>query len=253
MSPEELNLEEIEKLFENDNKVKYLDESQAVYEGKYEAMAPHERVARDEAGHRRIKQLEPYFVHPHQTFRGRERIELADLIRASVDERPLHKFLKSHPYVLTRRIMPAHHGQLCMSKPRLGCEYVPDFLIAGLDSGGWWWYGVELENPNKAMFTEDGHETKELRDAIKQVEDWRTWLQENISYARNTLGYKYIDGDMACYIIIGRRENEVLEERRLKPRRRAVAKRDKCGLFLHHFEWLLDDKPTVVRYESSSV
>jgi hypothetical protein len=251
MCPEELDLEEMERLFENETKVEYLDESQAVYEGKYEALTPRERVDRDEAGLRRIKQLEPYLVRPHQTFPPEKRIELANLIKASVDERPLHKFLKSHPYVLTRKIMPAHHGQLCISKPRLGCEYVPDFLIAGLDSGGWWWYGVELENPNKAMFTEDGHESKELRNAIKQIEDWRTWLKENISYARSALGYEYIDGDMACYIIIGKRENEVLEDKKLISRRRAVAKRDKSGLFLHHYEWLLEDKPTLVRFKSS--
>jgi hypothetical protein len=251
MCPKELNLEEMERLFENESKVKYLDESQAVYEGKYEAMTLKERVNRDEAGHRRIKELEPYLVRPHQTFPPKKRVELANLIRASGDERPLHKFLKSHPYVLTRKIMPAHHGQLCISKPRLGCEYVPDFLIAGLDSGGWWWYGVELENPNKPMFTKDGHESEKLRDAIKQIEDWRNWLKENISYARNTLGYEYIDGDMACYIIIGKRENEVLEDKKLISRRRAVVERDKSGLFLHHYEWLLEDKPTLVRFESS--
>jgi hypothetical protein len=253
MYEKELNLEEIERQFENETQLEYLDESQAVYEGKYEALTAKELVDREEASHRTIRKLPPYLVRPHQEFAETERRELANLIETSLDERPIHKFLKHHPYVLTRKIMPAHKGQICISKPRLGCQYEPDFLIAGLDSGGWWWYGVELENPNKAMFTKDGHESRKLRDAIKQIEDWRTWLKENIEYARDALGYEYIDGDMPCYVIVGRRRNEVLEERELKSRRRAVARRDKSGLFLHHFEWLLDDKPILVRFKSSFV
>ena len=245
-SQETVDLEECERLFKKGAKAEQLDESQAIYEKKYEGLTLREQIDRYEASHRPNKKLEAYLVRPHQRLSDANRAELASLIETSPDERRLHQFLKRNPFILTRKIQPAHHGQLCISKPRLGCQHVPDFLMAGCDSRGWWWYGVELESPSAAMFTRDGHETRVLRHAIKQVEDWRTWLKENIGYARDALGYEYVDGDMPCYIIVGKRENEVLGESQLKSRRQAVRKRDKSGLFLHHYEWLLEDELTLV-------
>lgn len=155
-------------------------------------------------------------------------------------------FLTDNPFVLTCKINPAHHGQICIPKPKLGNQLEPDYLIAGLDSAGFWWYGVELENPNCRMFTKAGEESNELKHALRQIDDWRDWLRNNISYAQNTLGFMHIDAELPCYVIIGKRENEILDESILVQRQREVMKRDKNGLFLHHYEWLIDEHRTIV-------
>ena len=230
---------------------KHLDESEAVYEGKYQNyLASAEDVKRLARAEKALgTALSKYCVAPHQSVSEEKIKGFARIIRQASDERVIQRFLSSNPFFLTRKIHPAYHDQVCISKPKLGCQYEPDFLIAGQDSGGLWWYGVELESPKAAMFTRGGENTQKLSHAVRQIENWRGWLQTNISYARDTMGYTDIDSDLPCYIIIGRRENEVLDEDKLHQRRREVQKRDKCGLFLHHYEWLLDDQPTRVAME----
>jgi hypothetical protein len=227
---------------------KLLDETQAVYHEKYRKMTSDELLNRYVESHKnpkRWEKLAKYYVEPHQDIPKENKNELASIIRTAPDERIIQNFLKEHPYFLTRGIHPAHHGQVCIPKPQLGNQYGPDFFIAGLDSAGWSWFGVELENPTYSMFTRTGEVTKELKHAFRQIEDWRIWLTDNISYARDELGFMHIDGDLPCFVFIGRRENERLDEDTLLKRRRAVKKRDNSGLYVHHYEWLLDATPTL--------
>jgi hypothetical protein len=228
----------------------YRDESEAAYFEKYERLTKKQLTNRYAESHEdtpQLRKLHKYVVEPHQKLSNEKRQELATMIRSARDERPLQKFFKDNPFVLTSKIEPAHHGQICIPKPNLGGQLHPDFLIAGKDSAGFWWYGVELENPNYHMFTKEGNYTKELSIAMHQIENWRDWLTKNIAYAQDELGYMHIDGDLPCYILIGRRDEEVLDKERLLKRQRSVMKRDKDVLFLHHFEWLLDDNPILVR------
>ncbi len=198
----------------------------------------------------KASKLAHYFVQPHQKMTSGMRKGLADLIASSSKESGIQKFTEKYPYVITEKIYPAHHGQLCIPKPNLGGQLHPDFLIAGLDSAGWWWYGVELENPKYKMFTNSGDPSKELSHAMRQITDWRQWLIDNIGFARDTLGYIQIDGDLPCYILIGRRDNEELDGIQLQRQQRGIMKRDKDSLFLHHYEWLLDESPTLINIKS---
>jgi hypothetical protein len=234
--------------FKNAFEQEYLDESQAVYKERYDNIPPGGKIDRLERGRYAVSTaLYKYFVKPHQKLTQSQRRDLVSLIESAQDERAIQSYLTKEKFILTRKIHPAHHAQLCIPKPKLGSQYAPDFLIAGLDSGGLWWYGVELETPKVAMFRKDGDPTSKLSHALRQIEDWRSWLRKNISYAQTTLGFTDIDADLPCYIIIGKRQNEVLDEDTLHDRRREVQKRDKAGLFLHHYEWLLDDHATLIK------
>jgi len=257
MSLDDSDVEEIDDFLNEDEfEEKYLDESEAAYYKKYKSLTAKELHDRSIESHRDrrtlsslSKKLGKYMVKPHQTLSNEKREELAKIVVSAGDERQIQKFLEENPFVLTGKIEPAHHGQICIPKPDLGGSLHPDFLIAGKDSAGFWWYGVELESPKYHMFTKAGDPTKELSHAIRQIEDWRNWLTKNIGFARDELGYMHIDGDLPCYVIIGRRDEEILDRETLLLRQRAVMKRDKDVLFLHHFEWLLEKKRTLVRVQ----
>lgn len=228
----------------------YVDETQAVYIKRYRKLPKGELTKRDIETHdhpEKWKKLWKYYIEPHQKVSARQRNGLASVIRRAKDERIIWEFLKENPYLLARGVHPAHHGKICIPKPRLGGQLEPDFFVAGLDSAGFSWYGVELESPEYKMFTRAGEETRELKHAIRQIQEWRCWLTENIAFAQNTLGYMYIDANLPCFVFIGRRENEVLDEETLLKRRRAVKNGDKHGLFIHHYEWLLDVPITPVK------
>lgn len=240
---------------ESEREGKYLDESKAVYYKKYKKLIKSKRkyIDRHVETHEDNPRLTAmfgkvgkYIVKPHQKMSNEKRAELTEIIECAKDEKPIQKFLTENPFVLTEKMQPAHHGQLCIPKPSLGGLLNPDFLMAGLDSAGFWWYGVELGSPEHHMFTKAGNPTKELSHELRQIEDWRQWLTKHIGYARDELGYMHIDGDLPCYVIIGRRNEEILDKDKLMERQRSVMKRDKDGLLLHHFEWLLDDTSNLV-------
>lgn len=228
----------------------YVDETQAIYDKRYKKLPEGELTDRCIETHdhpERWKKLWKYYIEPHQEVSQEQKNELASVIRTAKDERIIQDFLKKNPYLVTRGIHPAHHGKICIPKPRLGGQLEPDFFIAGLDSAGFSWYGVELESPEYKIFTKEGEETKELKHAIRQIQEWRYWLTDNIAFAQNTLGFMHIDANLPCFVFIGRRENEVLDDEVLLKRRRAVKNGDKYGLFRHHYEWLLDVPLTPVK------
>lgn len=64
---------------------------------------------------------------------------------------------------------------------------------------------VELESPTHRVLLKSGRPSAQLHEAIAQITDWRDWLRENISYARDHLKLKQIDAEAPGIVIIGRR------------------------------------------------
>ena len=122
----------------------------------------------------------------------------------AADERSLQTLLASHPGLLAG-LAPPGSDYWCLDRPRLGSELIPDFLLASRTSAGIRWAMIELEGPNASVLTKAGLPTKKLAEAQKQIRDWRTWLTDNVAYARGELGLRDIDARCPGYIIIGRR------------------------------------------------
>ena len=122
------------------------------------------------------------------------------------DERPLQKFLASAP-VLLGPMVPPGGSYWCLDRPRLGAELVPDFLLATATSAGFRWVAIELESPTVRALTKAGLPARKLADALGQIRDWRTWLTDNVAYARQELGLTDIDGSCEAVVVIGRRSS----------------------------------------------
>jgi hypothetical protein len=65
----------------------------------------------------------------------------------------------------------------------LGGQHIPDFLIGQLSSDGFGWILVELESPTALMFRKDGDPSAALVHALRQITDWRAWLERNRDFA----------------------------------------------------------------------
>ncbi len=132
-----------------------------------------------------------------------------ELLSRQPDEREVQRFLEDVPVLLVQHL-GGGHGRYVIPKQRLGAEYVPDFMIAERHSFGHEWEAVELESPQARMFTRSGDPTSALTHAIRQIQDWRAWLQRNQNYAarpitQGGLGLTDITGDVHGMILIGRR------------------------------------------------
>ena len=109
--------------------------------------------------------------------------EFERVLADAVDERPLQMFLASAP-VLLGPLAPPGGSYWCLDRPQLGAEFVPDFLLASATSAGFRWIAIELESPTVKALTKAGLPARKLADALGQIRDWRTWLTDNIAYAR---------------------------------------------------------------------
>ena len=91
--------------------------------------------------------------------------EFEHVISLAGDERPIQQFLENHPYMLTALL--GERTRYCVAQPRLGSEYAPDFLIAGVNSLGIRWVLMELETPRSGLYLKDGRQfDKNVRKAI---------------------------------------------------------------------------------------
>lgn len=164
---------------------------------------------------------------------------LQKLVSKTPDEGAMQRFLESKPKFLVQALTGGH-GRYVMAKPKLGSEFVPDFLVAEMDSMGIHWYAVELESPRQRVSRQDGLPTQEVNHAIGQVRDWREWLASNRDYARKPraehgLGLVGIDARLPGLILIGRREDH--PERYNEFRRDQV---DHSRIEIHSYDWLVD-------------
>lgn len=140
--------------------------------------------------------------------------EVEMLIRALNDarrEEDIQQFLQANPKFLIQHL-GGGHGRWVIPKQKLGAEHVTDFLIAEKHSFGQEWQAVELESPLKPMFNKNGDPSQHLSHAIRQIQDWRSWLSHNQNYASRLrseggLGLTSISPNLQGLILIGRREN----------------------------------------------
>lgn len=164
---------------------------------------------------------------------------LKELLERNPDEPTVHRFLENNPKFLVQALTGGH-GRYQISKPRLGSEYVPDFLIAEESSIGLEWYAVEIESPKAKAHTRAGLQSHQLTHAIGQIRDWRNWFRNNLDYARRSreqdgLGLIGIDDRVPGLILMGRRGQY---PQRFNEFRRQT--KDQERIAIHSYDWLLD-------------
>ncbi len=153
-------------------------------------------------------------------------------------EYQLQHHLQEHPLMLIQHL-GGGHGRWVIPKQRLGAEHVTDFIIGECDSSGFSWTAVELESPKPAMFNSRGDPSSTLNHAMRQILDWRAWLQKNQNYAarprtEDGLGLTDIDPRIPGLILIGR-------EHDLKPQTKQLRRQlsGDLNITIHTYDWLM--------------
>jgi len=138
--------------------------------------------------------------------------ELNHMISKAADEKPLQRFFEVNTSMLVQ-IFRYGHGRWVFPQPRLGSEYIPDFMICGLNSAGPHWHLIELESPTYSVLRQDGQQKAEFTHARQQIDDWRIWLRKNSQYAQSQLGFIGLDAEFKATIVMGRRVDVKPEHR----------------------------------------
>jgi Domain of unknown function (DUF4263) len=121
-------------------------------------------------------------------------------------EGEMHPFLAKH-LPLAVNVELAHGCRWIRSEPALG-DYRADFAIARMDSGGLRWTLVELQDPSTDLFLKTGtiprQPSKELREALHQIGQWRSWITHWGSDAMPGYGLPGLTAHFRAVIVIGR-------------------------------------------------
>lgn len=131
-----------------------------------------------------------------------------EILRSAKDEKPLQKFIEKYPQILGVTLIG--EPKYLIPQKRLGADFVPDFLLADVDSSGISWTLVELETPISSIYLQSNDFDRYTRKGISQVQDWREWLTQNLSYANkpkqeNGLGLTGIRPDCDALVLVGKR------------------------------------------------
>lgn len=161
------------------------------------------------------------------------------VLAAASDERPLQRHLATHPLLLAQHLRGGHGRYVCSQK-RLGSEFVCDFAVAEIDSGGCRWTWVELQSPVAKLFVPStGRLTSQFDEGLRQINDWRRWLAANRDYARRPraedgLGLRGATGEDPGLLIIGREEDISAHD---GERRRQLE--GQYNIEIHSYDWLV--------------
>jgi len=165
-------------------------------------------------------------------------LSLKKKLEISSNELEMQKFFENNPIFLIQHL-GGGHGRWVIPHKKLGSEYITDFLIGEKHSGGFVWIAVELESPKVKLFNKYGDPSKPLNHAIRQILDWRAWLQENQNYAarsrnKNGLGLTDIEPRLEGLILIGREKD--LKDNNKELRRQLT---NDLRIKIHTYDWLI--------------
>ncbi len=147
-------------------------------------------------------------------------------------EAPFQTLLTDYPELLATTVMGGWKTYV-VPKPRFGSEYVPDFLVLGINSIGPQWVLVEIEAAKHNIHLKNQDLSYQTRHAVKQIKDWREWLTTNIAYARNELGFHGLTDKAPGLVIIGRGEPSL---ERVPSRAQSD---EESRIAVHSWDWLL--------------
>jgi len=163
------------------------------------------------------------------------RREFETLLDSGPLEEELHQFIAAHPHILTRCVGRFGCSDL---KSKVGIhKYEMDFALCQYwDSADRYEYTiVEIERSTHRLFTAKGDPSAALTHALRQVVDWRGWIEDNLAYARKIL--PHIEPTPAALVIIGRRASLTSYDQR----RLGVLTAGLYRTRIHTFDRLLDN------------
>jgi hypothetical protein len=121
--------------------------------------------------------------------------QFTKLLNVAQNEEELQIFIKQHPEFLYPDFIS------CYLKFKLGEDYVTDYVLLVQGHQGLEYVFVEIERPDKELFTESGQFSAKFTQAKNQLLDWDNWLTKNHAYVSRKLPNFY---KPQFHLVIGR-------------------------------------------------
>jgi len=145
-----------------------------------------------------------------------------------VNRSTVHEKRDIHPHFDKNNFLLYPNAKRIISEVEIGIGkvYQADFLIENSQGE---YILVEIENPKHKLFTKNNDFTKAVNHAIKQVEDWQEWIEDNLPSMQKV--FQGISSPQAI-VVIGR-SIELTDKQRNSIRRRNINYRGRIKLITY--------------------
>ncbi len=116
-------------------------------------------------------------------------------------EEVVQKYFEQKPSILLAAFGDRWNVNECIPKFKFGNEFVSDFVIVSGQSFSYNITLIELEPPTERIFTQAGKYGKRLNDSIGQLNDWLSWINDNMDYFKRSIAKKIKSGYGASQIV----------------------------------------------------
>lgn len=177
-----------------------------------------------------------------------------DALESARREQDMQTYLERNPKILVHTV-GGGHGRWVIPQFRFGSNHVADFVVGEKHSFGHEWLLVELKSPKAKMFSKKGDPTASLIHAIRQIQDWRSWIRKNIDYvgrqtAENGLGLIDINDSTSGLILIGR---EADNDEKNNERRRQMCIENRLSIHTYDFLLRVGSNIDVIRFIKNEI
>ncbi|GAA0405047.1 DUF4263 domain-containing protein [Cocleimonas flava] len=142
------------------------------------------------------------------------------------NESEMQKFLEGSLYYLPG-LRDLHNGVMedtIVTKMPLGSDHITDFAFVSRNSMNMQYTLIEIEDPNKNIFTKGDQFSSYFNHALQQIKDWQLWFNKNGTYLdksfNDIVNYRVDTSDdyksFKAYLVYGRRSeinNRVRKDR----------------------------------------
>jgi hypothetical protein len=133
--------------------------------------------------------------------------EFESFLDGQQGERSISEFIRERPQILYWTVSGrGGHCRYVFREFPLGSSYVADFAVVNSYSGVWEVKFVELEPVNHKLFTKAGVPSQRLAGAVKQIDDWAAYFDQNkhqvradlVRWAKTKDILGYSEGERPC-------------------------------------------------------
>jgi hypothetical protein len=114
--------------------------------------------------------------------------EFQSILEQNRDEHKVAKYLRKHPWLLYWNFCRSSgHDRYAFAEFPLGSQFKVDSLLLNSYSGVWRAHLVELEPVADLLFTKSRTPSQRLARAVRQIDDWREYIDQNREQIRRDL------------------------------------------------------------------
>ena len=124
--------------------------------------------------------------------------ELNDALTNARNEHDIDVYLKQNLDLISVLNEQSWNCVLPQAEFPIGTKYRADFIILSACSGYWNCVLIEMQSPHDIIYNKSNEQSRGLREALRQIQDWKMYIQTNEPAFREQLATLAADKPAFC-------------------------------------------------------